>query len=175
MSLAELSQALGVIGVIASLIYVAVQIRNSARAVRASAYQQLALTTANQWDMLFGSEELCNLVLKGCDNFAVLTRVEKSRFRFFLMSVIRRFENGWFQHKIGTLKTGDWQAIAADMDSLFSLPGTQAAWPLIKTRSNPEFRAFVDAIVKRQAPMANAYLPPQTEPTKPPRRKNKKP
>ncbi len=160
MTLVELTQLLGGFGVIASLIYVAIQIRNSARAVRASAYQQLALTTASQWDMLFGSDELCTLVLKGCDNFATLTRVEKSRFRFFLMSVIRRFENGWFQHKIGTLKSGDWQAIAADMDSLFTLPGTQAAWPLIKTRSNPEFRAFVDEIVRRQAATAAAYVPP---------------
>jgi hypothetical protein len=159
MTLSEITQLLGGIGVIASLIYVAIQIRNNARAVRAAAYRQLALTTAGQWDTLFGSEELCSLVLRGCDDFSALNRVEKARFRFMLMAFMRRFENGWFQHKIGTLKSGDWQAVAADMDSLFSLPGPQAAWPLIKTRSNPEFRAFVDDLAKRQAPIAAKHVP----------------
>ena len=160
MTLAELTQFLGGIGVIASLIYVAIQIRNNARTVRAATYQQIGSTMTNHFDMVFASEELCSLVLRGCDDFVSLNRVEKARFRFYLMSVMHRFENAWFQHNIGTMQLGDWQAFAVNMDSLFSLPGTQTAWPLIKTRTNPEFRAFVDELAKRQAPLAAAYVPP---------------
>lgn len=42
MTLQETLQILGGIGVIASLIYVAIQIRNNARAVRAATYHQVS-------------------------------------------------------------------------------------------------------------------------------------
>jgi hypothetical protein len=159
MTLQEITQIVGGIGVIASLIYVAVQIRNNARAVRASAYQQLSVSMSGPWDALFLNGEACGLVLRGCDDFAALDRVEKARFRFMIMAFMRRFENAWFQHKIGTLKEGDWQAIAADLDSLYSLPGPRAAWPLVKTRSNAKFRAYIDSIVELHA--AKATQPPE--------------
>ena len=151
MTLQETVQIIGGIGVIASLIYVAVQIRNNARAVRASAYQQLSVSMSAPWDALFLNGEACGLVLRGCDDFTALDRVEKARFRFMIMAFMRRFENAWFQHKIGSLKEGDWQAIAADLDSMYSLPGARAAWHLVKNRSNAQFRAHVDAIVQRGA------------------------
>ncbi len=49
MTLQQLAQILGAIGVIASLIYVAIQIRNYARAVRAATYQRLSASLATMW------------------------------------------------------------------------------------------------------------------------------
>lgn len=48
MTLQETAQILGGIGVIASLIYVAIQIRNNARAVRASTYHQVIVLSAKR-------------------------------------------------------------------------------------------------------------------------------
>jgi hypothetical protein len=164
MTLQEIVQIIGGIGVIASLIYVAIQIRNNARAVRAAAYQQLSVSMSGPWDALFLNGEACSLVLRGCDDFAVLDRVEKARFRFMVMAFMRRFENAWFQHKIGTLKEGDWQAISADLDSLYSLPGARAAWQLVKNRSNPNFRSYVDMIVQRSTAADVAAQPSELRP-----------
>lgn len=149
MTLQEITQIVGGIGVIASLIYVAIQIRNNARAVRAAAYQQLTVSMSTPWDAMLLNGEACSLVLRGSDDFAALDRVEKARFRFFLMAFMRRFENAWFQRNIGTLKEDDWQAIAADLDSICSLPGARTAWALVKNRSNAKFRAHVDTIMER--------------------------
>ena len=146
MILAEFTQLLGGIGVIASLIYVAIQIRNNSRAVRAAAYQQLSASIAGLWAELGRNQELCAFALRGSDDFSALTRIEKARYRFFLMSFLRNIENGWFQHRIGTLKEEDWQTIAADLDSLFTTPGARAAWPFVQNRSNINFRAYVDAV-----------------------------
>jgi hypothetical protein len=161
MTLQEITQIVGGIGVIASLIYVAIQIRNNARAVRASAYQQLSVSMSGPWDDIARNGELCGLVLRGCDDFASLDRVEKARFRFMLMAYMRRYENAWFQHKIGTLKEGDWQAIASDLDSMYSLPGSRAAWQLIKNRSNANFRNYVDKVVERGTAADTATQPPK--------------
>ena len=154
MTLQALAQIGGVIGVIASLIYVAIQIRNNARAVRASAYQQLAANTSTHWSVLAQNGDLTDIVLRGTDDFHTLSRLEKARFRFNTMANLRQYENAWFQHNIGTLKEDDWVAIAADMDSFFSNPGARTVWPLVQNRSNAKFRAHVTAIVERYAASA---------------------
>ena len=158
MTLQALAQIGGVIGVIASLIYVAIQIRNSARAVRASAYQQLAANTSAHWSVLAQNGDLTDILLRGMDDFHTLSRLEKARFRFNAMANLRQYENAWFQHSIGTLKEDDWLAVAADMDSLFSNPGARTVWPLIQNRSNAKFRAHVNAIVERSAASAGQPL-----------------
>jgi hypothetical protein len=123
MTLAELTQLLGGIGVIASLIYIAIQIRNNARAVRASTYHQISNSFVSQWDSMAINGEACSVVHRGCDDIANLADdVELTRFHFYMMAAMRRFENAWFQHKVGVLKEADWQAVAFDMDSIFSYP-----------------------------------------------------
>ena len=165
MNLQDLVQVLGGIGVIASLIYVAIQIRNNARAVRAATYQQLSASHSAAWDNLFNNGESCSLVLKGGDDFEGLDRVEKSRYRHMLMATMRRYENAWFQHRIGTLKTDDWHGINAHLEAIFKAPGNHSAWVLIRERSNAQFRIFVDELVKRQAPFAAAWVPPAPVPS----------
>jgi hypothetical protein len=151
MTLQQVAQILGGIGVIASLIYVAIQIRSNARAVRAAAYQQLSASIALPWAELGRNQEHCNFVLKCCKGMSGLTPEEVVRFQFNMMGYMRGYENGWFQHRIGTLKEADWMPIAADLESVFATPGNRAMWPLIKDRSNAEFAAYVDAIALRQS------------------------
>jgi len=173
MTLQEILQILGGLGVIASLIYVAIQIRNNARAVRAATYQQLSASVSAPWDNFFNNAESCSLVLRGGDSFERLDRVEKSRYRFMLMATMRRYENAWFQHRIGTLKTDDWHGINANLEAIFTAPGNQSAWLLVRERSNAKFRDYVDELAKRKAPIAAAYVPPQASPMKAKPRKSK--
>jgi hypothetical protein len=152
MTLQELAQtgaAIGGVGVIASFIYVAIQIRNNTRAVRAATFQQLVSSLVGQLDELARDGELCSLVLRGGDDFETLDRIEKARFRFHLLSHLRRVENAYVQHEIGTLKDQYWIGIREGLNAIFSSPGQRAAWILIKSRLNPEFRNFVDEIVSK--------------------------
>lgn len=65
MTLQAVAQILGGIGVIASLIYVAVQFRNNARAVRAATYQQLSASFASSWDTMGHNGATAALALNG--------------------------------------------------------------------------------------------------------------
>ena len=148
MTLQETLQILGGIGVIASMIYVAIQIRNNGRATRAATFQQLSSSMANGWLTMASNPEMVSLMLRGSDDFDSLNRVEKARMRFFIMGYARNFENAFFQHEIGTLKNKDWVGISADIHILFSMPGATKIWKLVKNRSSPEFQTYIDAIVK---------------------------
>lgn len=156
MTLQQLAQILGAIGVIASLIYVAIQIRNYARAVRAATYQQLSASLATMWMNLSTNEEWLGKMLRGGADFEALNRMEKATFRMGLMSYLRTYENAWFQRSIGTLRDKDWQAISSVMESMFSMPGMRAAWPLIRNRSGSDFAEHVDKLVARLVAAATA-------------------
>ena len=155
MTLQELAQIGGVIGVVASLIYVAIQIRNNSRAVRAATYHQMSLGTASIWMLLAQNPELTSLFRRGFADIESLDPDERNRLMFMMMAYMRHNENAWFQHALGTLSTTDWHAVAADLDSVFVSPGARAMWPIIKNRSNEKFRAHVDAIVVHHAAAAS--------------------
>jgi hypothetical protein len=125
MTLQEAAQFLGGIGVIASIIYVGIQIRNNARSLRAATYQQLSVISLQGWQALGYNGETVGIMLRGMDDFSSLNRVEKARMRFILMAFAKGHENAWFQNKIGTLHAGDWIAATSDLHSFFSTPGSQ--------------------------------------------------
>jgi hypothetical protein len=81
-TLQETLQILGGIGVIASIVYVGIQIRNNARALRAATYQQLSVISMQGWMALAQNGETTEVLLRGFDDFHSLSRVEKARFRF---------------------------------------------------------------------------------------------
>ena len=85
MTLQETLQILGGIGVIASMIYVGIQIRNNARALRASTYQQISVISMQGWLAMAHNGETTGIMLHGMDDFSSLNRVEKARFRFVVM------------------------------------------------------------------------------------------
>jgi hypothetical protein len=149
LSLQEIAQIGGIVGVIASMVYVGIQIRNNARSVRAATYQQLSTSLASAWDNAAMNEKFCALLLKAGDDFSSLSRIEKARTRFMMMAFMRRFENAWFQLRVGTLKEGDWNAMTADLSSLFSMAGFRDAWQHVRNRSGAEFRAYVDALIEK--------------------------
>ena len=149
MTLQDVLQIVGGIGVIVSITYAGLQVRRNTRALRAATYQQTAGSFIAAWDDLSRNPDLVSLLLRGGDDFSSLDRVEKARFRFFTTSYCRRFEIAYFQHQIGILTDADWQAMSADIDSIFSLPGVRAAWALVKNRSNPAFRVHLDERIAR--------------------------
>ena len=149
MTLQEILQVIGGVGVIGSLIYLGIQIRNNSRALRAATILQISHTMQGALFNMASNEEMTSLVLRGGDNFSLLSRVEKARFRFHGMFILSINQNVYIQHKIGTLTNSDWDSFNKDLDTYFDMKGARQAWQHYKARFNPEFQAYVDAIVER--------------------------
>lgn len=174
MTLQEFAQLGGTasgIGVIVSFIYVAIQIRNNTRAVRAAAFQNLASSITGQLDDLARNGELCSLVLRGGDDFESLDRVEKARFRFQTLSFMQRAENAYMQHRIGTIRESDWAGLQVTLEAILSSPGRRAAWNLVRTRTGLEFRTHVDELAAKQAAMPHVPSPVKAKPKRKARRR----
>jgi hypothetical protein len=148
MTLSEISQFATALGVIASIIYAAIQIRNNARATRAAAYQHFMASFTTHWDELARSPELCSLMLRATDDFESLDRLEKARVQFGITALMRRWENVWNHHEDGTLNDAD-VPTTPFQEGICSTPGFWLIWDEIKIQSGNKFRNYIDSLVTR--------------------------
>ena len=148
MTLAEFSQIAVALGTIASIVYAAIQIRNNAKALRASAIQHFVNSFTSHWDEMARNPELSSLMLRGADDFESLNSLEQVRFRFALTSLMRRWENVWNHLNDGTRKDSD---LPSDQfqEAIVSAPGFCSAWELIKIQSGSAFAKHVDGLIIR--------------------------
>ena len=149
--LAWLGAAISGVGVLVSIIFVTIQIRQNTRAVRASAFQQ-AVNSFAAMSFEFGKDKhLVDVFLRGGRDFASLDELERTQFSLMLLSFLRRAENVFFQTEIRMLYTEHWPGIRESIKGFISVPGAQTCWSEIKNRLNPEFRAFIDGLIAEQA------------------------
>jgi hypothetical protein len=108
---AELGAAMSGVGVIASVIYVSIQIRHNTRAVRASAFQQVVNSFAAISFDIAKDKSLVDLYLRAGRDFASVGEVERAQYSLMLLSFLRRSENVFFQTEIHLLQSEHWSGI----------------------------------------------------------------
>jgi len=135
------------LGVILSVIYVSIQIRNNTLAVRSSAFQQVVNSFAAISFEIAKEKTLVDLYLRGGRDFASLNEVERAQYSLMLLSFLRRAENVFVQSGFRTLNTKHWSGIRESIKEIIVAPGARACWSEIKNRLNPEFSIFVDALL----------------------------
>src|ERR1700712_5276543 len=105
---AELGAALSGVGVIASIIYVSIQIRHNTRAVSASAFQQVVNSFAAISFDIAKDRGLVDLYLRAARDFGSLEEVDRAQYSLLLLSFLRRAESVYFQTEFHMLQTEHW-------------------------------------------------------------------
>jgi hypothetical protein len=154
-AIGAVAELLGAIGVIASLVYLAGQIRDSrdrvsenTRAVRAGAYQQFQenLRTTTMEALTVPSLE--GVVFRGMDDPETLSEEEMTRFRWWLIGMFIVYENAHYQYRMGLLEEDRWRIHRSNLQSLLASQGIRQWWA---TRSDliesPEFAALISEML----------------------------
>jgi len=134
------------LGVIATVIYMSIEIRNNTSAVRASAFQQVVNSFASISFDIAKDKNLTELFLRAGRNSAALNEVERAQYDFMLLSFLRRAESVYFQSEVRTLHERHWSGIRASIAWVMTSPGAHASWSEMKDRFNPQFSAFIDGL-----------------------------
>jgi hypothetical protein len=145
--LASLSTALSGIGVIFTVIYAALQIRNNTREVRATAFQQVVNSFAAISFDIAKDKNLSDLYLRGGRDIKSLDDVEHAQYMLMLLSFLRRAESVFFQTETHMLHEQHWFGIRESTKAVMASPGARACWSEIRNRFNPQFAEFVDELV----------------------------
>ena len=142
--LGNIGEAIGGIAVIVTIVYLAIQIRQNTRAVRAAAFQQVVDSFAEFSASLSHDRELVEIVINGNKDYHALNEVDQTRYGLAMRSFIRRAENVFFQTEQGTVKAETWAGIRGSLITVFRTPGFQSWWKGQTRYFNPTFRDFLE-------------------------------
>jgi hypothetical protein len=149
-AIGAVAEAIGAVGVIASLLYLAMQVRAGARA---SAVESKLASTRGYTeflDSLIESPELNDLFLRGRQGTESLTPQEYIRFSNLSLKSFSIFSAGHFQFRQGTLSDSDWFENRAIVRFWLRGPGCRQWWDQVGQHMfGADFVAYVESEMPR--------------------------
>lgn len=137
------AQLVAALGVIASLFYLAAQIRQNTRSMRAIVVDALAHTMV---DLLSAQgPELTQAFANVVEDWDGASDEDRLRALPFLFATFKLFENAWFQQRQGTLDAAQWEGWDAYMRTYFHRPGLQTWWKMRRPAFARGFRQYIES------------------------------
>lgn len=148
---ADVSQIIGAIAVVASLLFVGVQLRQNTKAVRAQTSQAHAVGYQQIIAGIAENGEVASIWRRGLADYDSLDPDERVRLLAFTSTLFRFYESSQVQMLRGMLDAEHWHTIEQQVSDLVTQPGIQAWWKLRRHWHSARFRDWIDALPK-QAP-----------------------
>ena len=149
-AIGAIGEALGAAGVIASLLYLAAQVRAGRRSSAVEAKLESTRLLNDFIDLLIQSPERNALIRKGLSESESLSEEEYSNFSNMLFKGFWYFSAGHFQYRMGTLDESDWHEVLAVMHYWLRGPGCRTWWEKRgRSMLGPKFAKFVDSEIER--------------------------
>jgi len=127
-TISAVSEAIAAIAVVASLIYLAIQVRDSKNSTLSATHYQV---TESIYSVLFAiaeNPELSRIYLQGNADPSKLASDELPRYMILVGGIFSKYNNYFLQHENGTLPEEPWEIAIAHMRTLMNLPGVQLWW-----------------------------------------------
>ena len=142
-TLNAIAQLTAALGVIASLFYLSVQIRQNTQSMRAVVVDSLAHSLVD----LLPSQgpEVIRAVAAVVEDLYKATEEDRVRALPFIFATFKLFENAWFQKRQGTLDAEQWEGWDAYMRVYYHRPGIQTWWVMRRGTFAAGFRNYLEA------------------------------
>jgi len=154
--LGSLGELVGAVATVATLIYLAVQIRANTSAVKSAAAQSVHEAFATWYRMLAADADLSAISVNGLRDYAALSEGDKARFVCTFMAFLSCSQDAFIKWREGTLSRELWLGWEAVMMNLFLSPGGQDFWKERGYLFGGEFRAHVENDILKREPHASA-------------------
>ena len=156
----DLIEFVGVVAVVASLVFVGYEIRQNTVAARAAAYQAIGVATAAAFDNWAHDRQLLEVYQKSADNMDEMDWVQYAT----KMNVYARLgETVLLQVEQGLLPLDAMERLGyRGWMEIFEDPKTACIWPLIRQQVSTSFREFVEKTRKANSIDCTSFDIPQT-------------
>ena len=139
-----ISQLVAAAGVILSLIFLAIQLRQNTKAVRSASIQNLVQSLSDTAQANIDNPYVVPIMLKANAGPGHLTDEERVRLHFWFVMAFRRFEGVYFQRKLGLVDFAIIDGFERSHLSMLASPSGQAWWSGAKGIFNSGFVSYVD-------------------------------
>lgn len=144
-----IGEILGAVATIATLIYLALQIRQNTRALKAAGMDSTIQTANDIRTSLFSDPQITEIYRRGLQNVEDLDDVERERFRLIMTNALWAFWNTYTQAQLGGRKAWDSQKNIARR--FLSEPGGAWFWETYRGEFDAEFQREIDSVLSGAA------------------------
>jgi len=140
----ELFEAIGLLAIVASLIFLAVETRQNTNALYGQSRQSVLAAAQSELFLLVDHPEISLSVIKDDP----LTPEENVRLDAYLAATLRAREYAWLQYGNGAIDEEQWNAEFAVTQSIMNAERVRRWWDVVgRGNSSPEFADFIDSQV----------------------------
>jgi protein-disulfide isomerase-like protein with CxxC motif len=142
------SQSIAAVAVVASILYLAREVRQSERVQRATMQQGRADRAAHA-SLTVASAGLSRIWQKALSPTPDLTQEEFAQWALICRSAFLSGEDSYLQHRAGLLDEVAWGSYVASVHFYMASPGMRAMWKVSSKQFGADFRKFVDEILAK--------------------------
>ena len=146
--LAQLGEFVGGFFVVVSLVYLAYQVRQNTRSIKAENYARVLNRMSEMQSRLALDADLNHIVVVGAEDPGRLTHAERVRFAWALYELIGTAEFVYHQFRDGTLSETVWLRWRKTLGWWLSHPGMRAWWRAKPTPFSADFEALADEFIR---------------------------
>ena len=139
-----IGEVVGALGVIMTLGYLAIQIRQNSAVVRSATRQAISTTQAEVGYRLAENAELRSSALQFTNLESTVPETELAA-HFYLRALLRTYENQYHQYVDGTFDESLWAGYRNSMAQNFASPAIREFWGAHRSLYSVEFAAFIES------------------------------
>jgi hypothetical protein len=140
------AEVLGATGVIITVIYLAVQIRQNTRFVQGATEHTLMTQEIDVYALLATHADVYQ---RGCGDLASLSKADRIVFDNLVFAEMSQIYSGWVQRKQGLIEPQVWQAYEKSVVLTLADAGFRKAWEEGKETYPKDFQNEVKALLVR--------------------------
>lgn len=138
--------ALAAIGV-PTLIFLALQVRQNTKQLRANASHQFLETNKDLNIAMVGNKAAASVYVRGMKDFNALDEAERLQFVLWTGQYYQTFSNMFDLWKGGALPETTWRPVRKHMIDMLAMPGTRHVWEMfVREALPPDFIAYGDRL-----------------------------
>jgi hypothetical protein len=145
-AISAIGQVVGALAVVISLIYLASQVRSSARETRRAAMRSTVDAITRLARDATNNADLAELRNRGFRDFESLEDTDRARFSSYMHSTFRVAEDVYYQHLDEHVDPHRWLGYEAALRDVNKAPGVQAWWRSHSHWFSEKFVKFVDQL-----------------------------
>lgn len=144
--LGNIGDFLGGIGVVITLAYLAVQIRQNSRSVKATAAQSVLQSLSEALLTSAESPGLTRVVAVGLTDFEQLDELEQTQLFIWLFAWFRIIEQAHQHYTTGNIEEDQWRGQVTHLKALMLAPACSRFWQARRSVFSTGFQKFVDSL-----------------------------
>lgn len=148
--LASLGSFVSGVAVLTSLIYLALQVRQTERNQQISIRHSRASRTV-ELHLALADPAVADAWLHGTGSPQEITKTELGQFINVCRALFFHFEDSFYQREEGLLNDNAFETVVAGARLITRTPGVRAAWKISRPNFGGRFLEFMDGVVARSA------------------------